>query len=82
MIIGVQFSSENSAPNSGNNHHQTIPFEDSMHSIKRERECVCIPELKVRIRTAIETIITDMGNELDYRADVCRITKGAYIEYL
>ena len=41
-----------------------------------------IPELKVRIRTAIETITADMlqtvWNELDYRVDVCRITKGAY----
>ena len=36
-----------------------------------------IPELKVRIRTAIETITADMRNELDYRVDVCRITKGA-----
>ena len=38
-------------------------------------------ELKVRIRTAIETITTDMlqtvWNELDYRVDICRITKGA-----
>ena len=45
-----------------------------------------IPELKVRIRTAIETITADMlqtvWNELDYRVDVCRITKGAYIEHL
>ena len=45
-----------------------------------------IPELKVRIRTAIETITADMlqtvWNELDYRADVCRITKGAHIEHL
>ena len=45
-----------------------------------------IPELKVRIRTAIETITADMlqtvCNELDYRVDVCRITKGAYIEHL
>jgi len=44
------------------------------------------PELKVRIRTAIETITTDMlqtvWNELDYRVDVCRITKGAHIEHL
>jgi hypothetical protein len=36
-----------------------------------------IPVLKVRIRTAIETITTDMlqkvWNELDYRVDVCRI---------
>ena len=46
----------------------------------------CIPELKVRIRTAIETVTADMlqtvWNELDYRVDVCRITKGAHIEYL
>jgi len=45
-----------------------------------------IPELKVRIITAIETIIADMlqtvWNELDYRVDVCRITNGAYIEHL
>ena len=45
-----------------------------------------IPELKVRIRTATETITADMlqtvWNELDYRVDVCRITKGAQIEYL
>ena len=37
-----------------------------------------IPELKVRIRTAIETITADMlrtvWNELYYRADVYRIT--------
>jgi hypothetical protein len=45
-----------------------------------------IPELKVRIRTPIETITADMlekvWNELDYRVDVCRITKGAHIEQL
>ena len=40
------------------------------------------PELKVRIRTAIETITADMRNELDYSVDVCRITKGAHIEHL
>jgi len=44
------------------------------------------PELKVRNRTAIETITADMlqtvWNELDYRVDVCRITKGAHIEQL
>ena len=38
-----------------------------------------IPELKVRIRIAIETINADrlqtICNELDYRVDVCRITK-------
>jgi hypothetical protein len=40
----------------------------------------------VRIRTAIETITADMlqtvWNELDYRVNVCRITKGAHIEHL
>ena len=45
-----------------------------------------IPELKVRIRSAIETITADMlqtvWNELYYRVDVCRITKGAHIEHL
>jgi hypothetical protein len=45
-----------------------------------------IPKLKVRIRTAIETITADMlqtvWNELDYCVDVCRITKGAHIEHL
>jgi hypothetical protein len=45
-----------------------------------------IPELKVRIRTATETITADMlekvWNELDYRVDVFRITKGAHIEHL
>ena len=45
-----------------------------------------IPEQKVRIRTAIETITADMiqtvWNELDYRVDVCRITKGAHMEHL
>ena len=45
-----------------------------------------IPELKVRIRTAVETITADMlqtvWNELDYHVDVCRITKVAHIEHL
>jgi hypothetical protein len=45
-----------------------------------------IPELKVRIRTVIETITVDMlqtvWNELDCRVDVCRITNGAHIEHL
>ena len=41
-----------------------------------------IPELKIRIRTAIETKTAGMRNELDYRVDVCRITKGAHIEHL
>jgi len=48
----------------------------------QERGCVCIPVLKVRIRTAIETITADVRNEIDYCVDVCRVTKGAHIEHL
>jgi len=52
----------------------------------QETGSVCIPELRVRIRTTIETITADMlqtvWNELDYRVDVCRITKGAHIEHM
>jgi len=45
-----------------------------------------IPEMKVRMRTALGTITADMlqtvWNELDYPVDVCRLTKGAHIEHL
>ena len=75
MNVGqLQLSSGNSAPNSGKNHHPTIPIEGGMHSFKRQVACVK------------ETITADMlqtvWNELDYRVDVCRITKGAHIEQL
>ena len=41
MNVGqLQLSYGNSAPNSGNNHHLTIPFEDGMHSFKRQGACV------------------------------------------
>jgi len=58
-----------------------------LHTLQVLYMCTfCIPELKVRIRTAIETITADVlytvRNELDYRVDVCRITKGANIEHL
>ena len=46
---------------------------------------ICAPYV-VRIRAAIETIAADIiqtvWNELDYRVDVCRITKGAHISYV
>jgi len=52
----------------------------------QETVCLCIPEWNVRIRTAIETITPEnlrtFWNELDYRIDVCRITKCAYMEHL
>jgi len=58
-----------------------------LHTLQVLYMCtLCIPELKVRISTAIETITTDMlqtvWNELDYRVDVCRITKVSHIEHL
>jgi hypothetical protein len=44
------------------------------------------PDLKNRITVAMETITLDMlirvWQELDYRLDVCRVTKGAHIEHL
>ena len=40
IIVGVQLSSGNSAPNSGNNHNLTIPFEDGMHGFKKQGACV------------------------------------------
>ena len=75
MNVGqLQMFSGNSAPNSIKNHHLTIPFEGGMHSFKKHAACVK------------ETITADMlqtvWNELDYRVDVCRITKSAHIEHL
>jgi len=48
MTVEVQLSNGNSAPNSGNNRHLTIPFEGDMHSFKRQGTCVS-GGLKVRI---------------------------------
>jgi len=41
-LSGVQMSCGNSAPNSGNNHHLTIPFEAVMHRFKRQGACVSL----------------------------------------
>jgi len=47
---------------------------------------VIIPDFKNRITAAVETITPDLlsgvWQELDYRLDVCRVTKSAYIEHL
>ena len=48
---------------------------------------LCISPLGAQFtKMAIETITADMlqtvWNELDFRVDVCRITKGAHIEHL
>ena len=62
----------------------------SFYGVTRQGSCLCFPasiaELKVRIGTATEIITADIlqtvCNELDFRVDVCRITKSAYIEHL
>jgi len=40
IIVGVQLSSGNSAPNSRNNRHLSIAFESGIHSFKRQGTCV------------------------------------------
>ena len=75
MDVGqLKFSSGNSAPNSGKNHHLTIPFEGGMHSFKRQGACVK--------ETFTADMLQTVWNELDYRVDVCRMTNGAQIEHL
>jgi hypothetical protein len=76
MNVGhLQLSSGNSATNSGKKDQVYVPPLPAS-----------VPQLKVRIRTAIKTITADMlqtvWKELDYRVDVCRITNGAHIEHL
>ena len=45
-----------------------------------------VRELQDRIRAAVQTIdgntLKCVWQELDYRTDICRITKGAHIEHL
>jgi len=49
-------------------------------------QAVSIPDMKNRITAAVGTITPDLlirvWQELDYRLDVCRETKGAHIEHL
>ena len=45
-----------------------------------------LQDLRNRITAAVALVDRDMltrvWNEMDYRIDVCRITKGGYIEHL
>jgi len=47
---------------------------------------VSVNELKERITTAVASVDKDMlrsfWTELDYRIDICRVTKGSHIEHL
>jgi len=68
-------------------HHLTIPFEGSMYSFKRRGLYSYVsrnwryesePPLKPSPLIWLQTVWI----ELDYRVDVCRITKGAHTENL
>jgi len=63
--------------------------QESLRVFFYDERCAVVTHLSAwsgEIRTAIETITVDMlqtvWNELDFRVDVCRITKGAHIEHL
>ena len=47
---------------------------------------VSLNELKQRITTTVASVDEDMlgsvWTELDYRIDICRVTKGSHIEHL
>jgi hypothetical protein len=46
----------------------------------------CLADRKARIIAAVKNIdapmLTHVGQELEYRIDVCRVTRGAHIEHL
>ena len=52
----------------------------------RDEGCLCIAPRPGRITAALALVDRDMlirvWKELDYRRDVCRITKGGHIEHL
>jgi hypothetical protein len=57
----------------------------------KDKACVpplplSLPELRQRITTAVASITRDtlhkVWDELDYRLDICRVTRGAHIESL
>ena len=49
----------------------------------RDEGCLCLPN---RITAAVALVdrnmLTRVRNEMDYRIDVCRITKGGHVEHL
>ena len=50
------------------------PSDNSMHSFKIQGACVK--------ETITADVLQTVWNELDYRVEVCRITKGAHLENL
>ena len=56
-----------------------LPFERGMFAVS-------LPELRERINTAIGNVTQDMlervWREWEYRLDICRVTRGAHIEYI
>jgi hypothetical protein len=44
--------------------------------------CTSVKDLKQRVTTAsVEDIFRCVWNELDYRINICRVTKGPHIEH-
>jgi len=90
-IIYSKHTSFNSRYDSGTQFRNTSNYHSLGHRNGRTdwtsvlRACFGLYVI-LRIRTAIETITADklqtVWNELDYRVDVCRITKGSHIERL
>jgi hypothetical protein len=52
----------------------------------RAQSCRCLPLGSSRINAAVALVDRDVlprvWDEMDYRIDVCRITKGGHIEHL
>jgi hypothetical protein len=48
--------------------------------------CASVNDRKQRIPIAVASVEEDMlrcvWNELDYRIDICRVTKGSHIDHL
>jgi len=82
MIVGVQMSSGNYAPNSENNHHLTIPFEGGMHSFKRQ-DGVYLGTEGTNQNRHWNHHRWHATNSLERNPlSCCRITKGVHIQHL
>ena len=49
----------------------------------RDEACLCLRNcITAAVALVDRDLLTHVWNEMDYRRDVCRITKGGHIEYL
>ena len=62
---------------------ETIEVFFSFHGKARAHSCPDFPlEDAATVALVDRDMLTRVWNEMDYRTDVCRITKGGHIEYL